>query len=91
MIEGLLKPYVPLLKTTVDDATGFLPNGLILSVAAGLVEHQKYWNAYVKEFIGTLLMIIFTFSAGKWIGESDLTIAWSAHAAGVVLADYLGT
>lgn len=64
--------------------------GLIISVAAGCVEHRKYWSAYVKEFIGTLLMVVFTFSAGKWIGADDLIVAWSAHAVGVVLADYIG-
>lgn len=90
MIQGILKPFVPILKDAVDTVTDFLPAGLILSVAAGCVEHKKYWSAYVKEFIGTLLMIVFTFSAGKWIGQDDMTIAWSAHAVGVILADYIG-
>jgi len=90
MIEDILKPYVPTLKNAVDDVTGFFPTGLILSVAAGCVEHKKYWSAYVKEFIGTLLMIVFTFSAGKWIGADDITVAWSVHAVGVILADYIG-
>jgi len=85
-----LKDYVPLLKTTVEDAVGLFGPGLILSVAAGCVEHRKYWSAYVMEFIGTLLMVVFTFSAGKWIGADDMTVAWSAHAVGVVLADYIG-
>lgn len=85
-----MKPYVPILKDAVDDVVAFFPTGLILSVAAGCVEHRKYWSAYVKEFIGTLLMVVFTFSAGKWIGQDDITIAWSAHAVGVVLADYIG-
>ena len=91
MIEALLKPYVPTLKTAVDDLVAFFPPGLILSVAAGFVEHRKYWSAYVREFIGTLLMVVFTFSAGKWIGQDDVKIAWSAHAVGVVFADYFGT
>ena len=91
MAEALLKPYVPLLKDAVDDVVAFFPTGLILSVAAGCVEYRKYWSAYVKEFIGTLLMIVFTFSAGKWIGQDDITVAWSVHAVGVVLADYIGT
>lgn len=91
MVVGLLKPYVPLAKGVVDDVVGFFPTGLILCVAAGCVEHKKYWSAFVKEFVGTLEMIVFTFSAGKWIGASDITIAWTWHACGVVLADYLGT
>jgi len=90
MIEALLKPYVPTLQTAVDDLVAFFPPGVILSVAAGCVEHRKYWSAYVKEFIGTLLMVVLTFSAGKWIGQDDVMVAWSAHAVGVVLADYFG-
>ena len=86
-----LKSFVPLLKTAVDDTIGLFGPGLIISVAAGCVEHRKYWSAYVKEFIGTLLMVVFTFSAGKWIGADDLIVSWSAHAVGVVLADYIGT
>mmetsp|Transcript_6601 Transcript_6601/g.16086 ORF Transcript_6601/g.16086 Transcript_6601/m.16086 type:complete len:284 (+) Transcript_6601:239-1090(+) len=86
----MFQAYVPLIKDVVDNITGFFPAGLILSVAAGCVEHKKYWEAYVKEFIGTLLMIIFTFSAGKWIGQDDITVAWSVHSVGVVLADYIG-
>lgn len=85
-----LKEYVPLLKTATDDAVGLFGPGLILSVAAGCVEHRKYWSAYVREFIGTLLMVVFTFSAGKWVGADDMTVAWSAHAVGVILADYIG-
>jgi len=90
MIAELLKPFVPTLKNVFDDVIAFSPTGLILSVAAGLVEHQKYWSVYVKEFIGTLLMISFTFCPGKWIGQDDITIAWSAHVVGVILADYIG-
>lgn len=91
MLGPLLQPFVPVLKNAVDDITGFFPNGLILSVAAGCVEHRKHWEAYYKEFIGTLLMVVFTFSAGKWIGGNDMMVAWSVHSVGVVLADYLGT
>lgn len=91
MLGAILQPYIPILKNAVDDITGFFPNGLILSVAAGCVEHRKHWEAYYKEFIGTLLMVVFTFSAGKWIGGGDMMIAWSAHSVGVILADYLGT
>ena len=86
----MFQAYVPLIKDVVDNITGFFPAGLILSVAAGCVEHKKYWEAYVKEFIGTLLMVVFTFSAGKWIGQDDITVAWSVHSVGVVLADYVG-
>jgi len=84
------REYVPVLKGGIDEVTSFFPAGLILSVLAGCVEHKKYWSAYVKEFIGTLLMVCFTFSSGKWFGQSDIMIAWAGHAVGVVLADYIG-
>ena len=35
-------------------------------------------------------MVIFTFSAGKWVGKDSEQIAWLAHAVGVVAADYIG-
>jgi len=90
MIESILRPYVPTVGTLFDEFIALFPPGLILSVAAGCVEHRKYWSAYVKEFIGTVLMIGFTFSAGKWIGQDDIMVAWSVHSVGVILADYLG-
>jgi len=86
----MIKPFIPILKATFEDAAAIFPTGLILSIAAGCVEHKKYWSAYIKEFIGTLLMIICTFSAGKWFGQDDITIAWTGHAIGVVAADKLG-
>jgi len=90
MIKSMLKPYVPTAETLFDELVSAFPPGLLLSVAAGCVEHRKYWSAYVKEFIGTLLMIGFTFAAGKWIGQEDIMVAWSVHSIGVILADYLG-
>jgi hypothetical protein len=87
----MIKPFIPILKATFEDAAAIFPTGLILSVAAGCVEHKKYWSAYIKEFIGTLLMIVCTFSAGKWFGQDEITIAWTGHAIGVVAADKLGT
>lgn len=90
MIESALKPHVPTAETLFVESVAAFPPGVLLSVAAGCVEHRKYWSAYVREFIGTMLMIGFTFSAGKWIGQDDIMIAWSVHSVGVVLADYFG-
>jgi glycerol uptake facilitator-like aquaporin len=46
--------------------------------------------AYRSEFVGSMLMIAFTFSAGKWIGSESVRVAWTSHALGVVCADYFG-
>mmetsp|Transcript_32801 Transcript_32801/g.79734 ORF Transcript_32801/g.79734 Transcript_32801/m.79734 type:complete len:278 (-) Transcript_32801:264-1097(-) len=86
----MVKDHVLNFSQLFHDVSDFFPPGLILSVAAGCVEHRKYWGAYTKEFIGTLLMVCFTFSAGKWIGQDDLMTAWTVHAIGVVAADYFG-
>ena len=91
MIASILKPHIPAAKVLFDEGVALFQPGLILSVAAGCVEHRKYWSAYVREFIGTILMVGFTFSAGKWIGQDDVMVAWSVHSVGVILADYIGT
>jgi hypothetical protein len=66
----------------------YVPRGLEITLATGFIEGGKYFKSYRHEFIGTLLMIGFTFSAGKWIGATDRNTAWIAHAIGVVCADY---
>lgn len=73
-----------------NDVSDYLPPGIILTLAAGLVENRKYWEVYKKELIGTVLMVVFTFSAGKWVGVNSLEVAWACHACGVVAADYFG-
>ncbi|KAG7344750.1 MIP family channel protein [Nitzschia inconspicua] len=86
----MVKDHVATISSVFDDVLNFFPPGIVLSVAAGCVEHRKYWNVYVKEFVGTMLMVGFTFSAGKWIGQDSWMVAWAIHAVGVVLADYFG-
>mmetsp|Transcript_6301 Transcript_6301/g.9153 ORF Transcript_6301/g.9153 Transcript_6301/m.9153 type:complete len:289 (+) Transcript_6301:70-936(+) len=66
------------------------PPGLVLSLSSAFIVDKKYLSCYRNEFVGTLLMIACTFSAGKWIGEDNLPLAWTAHAVGVVAADYFG-
>lgn len=73
-----------------NDVMEFLPPGLFLVLAVANIENGKYLSAFRHEFIGTLLMICCTFSAGKWIGEHDINTAWAAHAAGVIIADKVG-
>jgi hypothetical protein len=57
--------HVAIVIGIFNDIVDFIPPGLVLSVAAGCVENRKYWDAYVKEFIGSMMMIAFTFSAGN--------------------------
>jgi len=85
-----MKDKVATAATFWADIMEFLPPGLILVVAFAFIEHGKYLSAFRNEFIGSLLMICFTFSAGKWVGKSDFKIAWAAHAVGVIAADRIG-
>jgi hypothetical protein len=87
----MVKAHIATLSSIFEDILNFFPPGLVLSIAAGCVEHRKYWKIYVKEFVGTILMVGMTFSAGKWIGKDAWVVAWIMHACGVVAADYFGT
>jgi len=86
----MVKTVVEQLASFVGDLVSFIPPGLLLSVSAAFIEGGKYFKSFRQEFIGTLLMISFTFSAGKWIGKESLRMAWSSHAMGVIAADYIG-
>ena len=86
----MVKENVATAATFFEDWMQFLPPGLILVVMFAFIENGKYLSAFRHELIGTLLMICFTFSAGKWVGSQDIKIAWAAHAVGVILADKLG-
>jgi glycerol uptake facilitator-like aquaporin len=89
-IEKMVAAHVIKVNDMFNGFLDFLPPGLILSVAAGCIENRKYWDAYIKEFIGSMMMIAFTFSAGKWIGVDNWQVAWVWHSIGVVAADYFG-
>lgn len=78
------------LSSLVKTLSSFSPPGLILSVAAAFLVERKYLHTWINEFLGTMLMIGCTFSAGKWIGEDDWVVAWVSHALGVITADYFG-
>lgn len=78
------------LSTFLGDLASYLPPGLVLSVATAFLEGGKYMEAFRHEFVGSLLMIGFTFSAGKWVGTDSLQVAWISHFMGVIAADYIG-
>lgn len=86
----MLTDLVVTLKNIFNDFLSYIPPGFFLSVAAGCVGQRQHWDVYTKEFIGSVLMIGFTFSAGKWIGQNSIEIAWTFHAIGVIAADYFG-
>lgn len=64
-----------------------VPPGLIICGLFAFIEGRKYIGDFRHEFVGTLIMICCTFSAGKWVGSNSTPIAWLSHAIGVVTAD----
>lgn len=81
---------VEALSSFLQDIVTFIPPGLVPTFATAFLEGGKYMQAFRHEFVGSLLMISCTFSAGKWIGKESLRMAWSSHALGVIMADYIG-
>ena len=79
-----------LLASLIETISPHTPPGVVLGFFAAFVGDIKYFSAWRHEFIGTFLMIGLTFTPGKWIGASSQALAWSAHAVGVVAADYIG-
>jgi glycerol uptake facilitator-like aquaporin len=87
---SMVKLIIEELSSFLRDLTSFIPPGIVLAVPTAFIEGGKYFSAFQHEFVGTLIMIVCTFSAGKWIGMDDFRVAWASHAAGVVTADYIG-
>jgi glycerol uptake facilitator-like aquaporin len=83
-------PIITLLSSVYQQVAPLFPPGLATSIAAAFIGDGKYLKAYRHEFIGALLMIGFTFTPGKWIGQDALAVAWTAHACGVIAADKIG-
>uniref|UniRef100_A0A6U3A8R8 Aquaporin n=1 Tax=Entomoneis paludosa TaxID=265537 RepID=A0A6U3A8R8_9STRA len=86
----MVKNYVEAAEIFFKDLVGYVPPGMAPAICTAFIEGGKYFTEWRNEFIGTLLMVVCTFSAGKWIGQDDMNIAWLSHAAGVVAADYFG-
>ena len=81
---------VEFISTFAKDFVTIVPPCLLIFVASGFINEGKYLKQFRQEFIGTLRMIAFTFSAGKWIGKESVLVAWTSHFVGVVAADYIG-
>ena len=75
----MVAEHVSSLNSLFSDMWELVPPGLFLSLAAGRIEKGKYWDVYIKEFIGSMMMIAFTFSAGKWVGTQSWEFAWACN------------
>jgi len=86
----MVKTVIDKLSSCLGDWASFVPPGQTLFLATAFIENGKYFSSFQHEFIGSLLMIAFTFSAGKWVGRESLSVAWLSHGVGVVAADFIG-
>jgi glycerol uptake facilitator-like aquaporin len=86
----MVKTLVQQMAAFIGDLVSYLPPGLMAVVATAFIGDGQYRKPFRHEFVGTLLMIVCTFSAGKWIGKDSVTVAWLSHALGVIAADYIG-
>jgi flagellin-like protein len=72
------------------DVVDFMPPGLVPIFATAFICDRAYLRPFLQEVIGSIIMVAFTFSAGKWIGQESLRMAWTSHFFGVIAADYVG-
>jgi len=79
-----------LISSLVTSISEIIPPGLLLTLLVVPISNYKYVQTYIDEFIGTMLMIGFTFSPGKWIFAESLYLAWAVHSLGVIAADKIG-
>ena len=86
----MVKTIVQNLADSLSSFMEFMPPGVVMSLLTAYIGEGKYLEAFRQEFVGTLLMIVCTFSAGKWVGKDSMYTAWGAHAMGVITADYFG-
>lgn len=79
-----------LISSLVTSFSENVPPGLLLTLLVVPISNFKHMKTYLNEFIGTMLMIGFTFSPGKWIFAESLYLAWAVHSLGVIAADKIG-
>mmetsp|Transcript_8526 Transcript_8526/g.12364 ORF Transcript_8526/g.12364 Transcript_8526/m.12364 type:complete len:282 (+) Transcript_8526:35-880(+) len=84
----MVKAHVASFSGFVKDIVAFLPPGVFLAFATAFIADRKFIGQFRQEFLGSLLMIACTFSAGKWVGSDSMRVAWTSHFLGVIAADY---
>jgi|EP00979_Chaetoceros_neogracilis_P006600 glycerol uptake facilitator-like aquaporin len=79
-----------LISSLVTSFSENVPPGLLLTLLVVPISNFKHMKTYFDEFVGTILMIGFTFSPGKWNFADALYMAWAMHSLGVIAADKIG-
>jgi glycerol uptake facilitator-like aquaporin len=78
------------LSALMTNLARLVPPGLGMALAPAFIQGGEYLSAFRQEFVGSLLMIACTFSAGKWIGAESMRMTWISHFLGVITSDFLG-
>ena len=86
----MVKTIIEAISSIANNFENFTPPGLAVFFATVFINDGKYLKQARQEFVGTLMMIAFTFSAGKWVGKNNVTVAWISHFLGVIASDFLG-
>ena len=84
----MVKVHVATFSAFVKDTIQYCPPGVIIAFGTAFIANAKFIKEFRQEFLGTLLMIACTFSAGKWIGSDSMRVAWTSHLLGVISADF---
>lgn len=74
----------------VHDVVDYFPPFFLPIMATAFICNGEYMKSFSQELVGSIIMICFTFSAGKWIGSESVSVAWTSHFFGVIAADYIG-
>jgi glycerol uptake facilitator-like aquaporin len=82
--------FAKTLNSVYSTISSAAPPGFVVTLLPAFIENGAYFSAWQHEFFGALLMVLFTFSPGKWIGTQSQAIEWGSHAVGVVGADKIG-
>lgn len=77
------------LSALVGLVSSYLPPGLVQTLVISCMPTEDS-SIFLKEAIGSILMIALTFSPGKWIFSDAVYPSWAVHAVGVVAADKIG-
>jgi glycerol uptake facilitator-like aquaporin len=75
---------------SIKEGFTYIPPGIFIAIATAFLVEGKYFKEFRQECLGSLLMIVCTFSAGKWIGRDSMQVAWASHFLGVITSDYFG-
>eukprot|EP00621_Florenciella_sp_RCC1693_P004824 CAMPEP_0182530238 /NCGR_PEP_ID=MMETSP1323-20130603/5762_1 /TAXON_ID=236787 /ORGANISM="Florenciella parvula, Strain RCC1693" /LENGTH=421 /DNA_ID=CAMNT_0024739527 /DNA_START=21 /DNA_END=1286 /DNA_ORIENTATION=- len=90
--EDPVSPYPEMSKVQADVvewATNPMIYGSLVCCFAVLAIGWERKNEFAKEFLGTILMVVCTFTPGPYFGHLKGYEEWLAHMAGVIVADYL--